>query len=219
MSETIATTNRTPISESLSGSRTARPLWPDIDWDRADWTVAEYLALPEEVHAELVEVRLEPLSIPTWEHQVLVLWFARLLQDFALSRRAGQVAIAPLPVWLGPQHYREPDVVLVTDQHWVAGDAYPRGAALVMEVVSDSPRDRQRDLVTKVSEYASAGIPEYWIVDPLERTIAVLTLPAGTTSYITHGVFVAGQLATSCLLEGFTVDVQACWDAAQGQVG
>ena len=49
--------------------------------------------------------------------------------------------------------------VLQQDQnvHWT-------GADLVIEVVS--PDDPDLDLVVKRQEYAQAGIPEYWIVDP-----------------------------------------------------
>ena len=57
---------------------------------------------------------------------------------------------------------------------------FPRGQ-LVMEVVSGDPKDRARDLVDKRSDYASIGIPEYWIVDAETETITVLTLPAGKT--------------------------------------
>lgn len=44
-------------------------------------------------------------------------------------------------------------------------DAYWTGADLAVEVVSED--DPGRDLITKRLEYAQAGIPEYWIVDPL----------------------------------------------------
>ena len=36
----------------------------------------------------------------------------------------------------------------------------------MMEVVSDGDEDHRRDRETKRDEYAKAGIPEYWIVDP-----------------------------------------------------
>ena len=45
-----------------------------------------------------------------------------------------------------------------------------------MEVVSSGDEDRRRDLKTKRDEYALAGIPEYWIVDPELDQITVLTL-------------------------------------------
>ena len=78
-----------------------------------------------------------------------------------------------------------------------------------MEVVS--PDDPQRDTVTKRREYAQAGIPEYWIVDPSDMSITVLTLRG--QEYALHGEFVAGESATSVLLDRFTVEVSSVFSA------
>jgi Uma2 family endonuclease len=73
-----------------------------------------------------------------------------------------------------------------------------------------------RFYVEKRTDYAAAGIAEYWIVDPQERKITVLTL-AGT-DYREHGVFVMHEDASSVLLDGFTCGVNdvfvKCDDAA-----
>ncbi len=69
----------------------------------------------------------------------------------------------------------------------------------------------QRDLVQKRREYAGAGIPAYWIVNPTTEQIIVLHLEEAT--YVEHGVFTRGAQATSVLLEGFTVAVTAVLDA------
>jgi Uma2 family endonuclease len=74
-----------------------------------------------------------------------------------------------------------------------------------------SPDDPARDMVTKRADYAEAGIPEYWIVNPLDATITVLTL-AGD-AYAEHGRFSRGATATSTLLEGFTMSVDAVFAA------
>lgn len=55
---------------------------------------------------------------------------------------------------------------------------------LVVEIVSNSDTDKQsrdRDYIEKRSEYANRGIPEYWIIDPIQQVILVLTL--STESY------------------------------------
>lgn len=39
-----------------------------------------------------------------------------------------------------------------------------------------SPDNPERDTQVKVVDYAEAGIAEYWIVNPLNETITVLTL-------------------------------------------
>jgi Uma2 family endonuclease len=54
-------------------------------------------------------------------------------------------------------------------------------------------------------EYAAAGIPEYWIVDPEQSTIRVLALDGD--KYRLHGEFGRGQKATSVLLAGFEIQV------------
>ena len=77
------------------------------------------------------------------------------------------------------------------------------------EVVS--PDDPARDLVVKRADYAEAGIPEYWIVDPRNKTVTVLAL-AGN-DYVEHGAFTPGDTATSPLLPGFAVDVTALFAA------
>ena len=82
-----------------------------------------------------------------------------------------------------------------------------------MEVVSGSPADRDRDLVRKRRDYALAGIPEYWIVDPQEEVIYVLRLEG--KEYVEHGRLTAGDVATSALLPGFTVPVDDVWEAAK----
>jgi Uma2 family endonuclease len=75
----------------------------------------------------------------------------------------------------------------------------------VKVVVSGGEDDRRGDLTNKRAEYAAAGIPEYWIVDPEEGRITVLILDG--TTYTVHGEFSRGQQATSKLLPGFVVDV------------
>ena len=76
-------------------------------------------------------------------------------------------------------------------------------------VSDDKP---ERDLVEKRGDYAEAGIPEYWIVNPETETITVLRLE--DTTYVEYGVFGRGaEAAGSALLPGFTVSVDAVFDA------
>lgn len=76
------------------------------------------------------------------------------------------------------------------------------------EVVSaDAP---EHDLVTKRAEYAQAGIPEYWIVEPQSEHITVLSLQG--SAYIEQGRYVRGDTIQSPLLVGFSVAVAAIFD-------
>jgi Uma2 family endonuclease len=62
-----------------------------------------------------------------------------------------------------------------------------------------------------IRDYAEAGIPEYWIVNPLDETISLLTLQGD--SYVEHGIFQRGERATSLILNGFSVTTAEVFDA------
>jgi Uma2 family endonuclease len=187
-----------------------RPTW-DVALlfpEQGNWSVEEYLALPGNRLVEYADGRLEVLPMPTTLHQWIVFHLCQLLDAFVSSRQLGLALLAPLRVQLWPDKFREPDVVFLRTEHRDrAGEEFWDGADLVMEVVSDGREDRRRDLVTKRREYARAGIPEYWIVDPRRKQIAVLRLKG--EKYVVHGTFKPGRTARSHLLPGFTVDVAA----------
>ena len=108
--------------------------------------------------------------------------------------------------------FREPDLLLLRERSDTrCQDRYWLGADLVAEVVS--PDDPDRDLVEKRIDYAEAGIPEYWLVDPRDETITVLVLDGDI--YVEHGVHASGEEAASPLLDGFSADVTAVFDAPE----
>ena len=86
---------------------------------------------------------------------------------------------------------------------------YWSGADLVAEVVN--PDDPDRDYRRKRTDYAIAGIPEYWIVDPRRPEITVLTL--GQDGYVGRSPFGRGDIATSSVLDGFSVAVSDVFES------
>ena len=107
---------------------------------------------------------------------------------------------------------REPDLLLLRDRADPrCQDRYWLGADLVVEVVS--PDRPERDVVDKRADYAEAGIPEYWVVDPRDETITVLELRAD--GYVEHGVYGLGGEADSPLLPGFSAVVADVFDAPE----
>ena len=204
---------------SISEFGLERPLRPDDPTSelgllhrQGEWTEADYLALDTNQLIEFSDGSLEFLPMPTLFHQNILKFIYELLNAFVTGRRLGVVYFAPLPVKLWDGKLREPDLVFIRPGRISDVHVPPNGADLALEVVSDSPRDRQRDLQTKREEYAKAGIKEYWIVDPQEQQISVLVLDAG--AYREHGIFKAGTFADSVLLSGFSVPVDDVFAAA-----
>ena len=175
------------------------------------WTEEQYLRLTDQTNRfiEFTDGSVEVLPMPTRQHQAISRFlFLALLA--LVQPLGGTVFYAPLRVRVAPGRFREPDLVLLLDVNDPRNqNAFWLGADLVVEIVS--PDYVERDTVIKRADYAAAGIPEYWIVNPEEQTIAVLKLKGGV--YIAHGVFGRGEIATSALLRGFTVSVDAVCDA------
>ena len=177
------------------------------------WSDEEYLWLTDRCTrlVEFTDGHVEELPVPTFAHQVILALLYRLFHAH-LAPRGGVVLFAALRLRIREGKFREPDLLLLRDRSDArCGNRYWLGADLVAEVVSaDGPA---RDLVVKRADYAEAGIPEYWIVDPANETITVLALEG--SGYVEHGVFARGDTATSLLLAGFAADVTAVFDAPQ----
>lgn len=191
-----------------------RPQKPEPAWeiarlypDQGSWEESDYLSLDTNHLVEFSDGYVEVLPMPTQSHQLIVQFLSSELRLFASARKLGRVLFAPLRVRLRKGRYREPDVVFMLAAHKDRmGEKFWRGADLAMEVVSDDPEGRERDLVTKRAEYSAAGIAEYWIIDPATRTVTVLTLKG--KEYQVHGEFRPRQRATSVLLDGFALAVE-----------
>jgi Uma2 family endonuclease len=188
--------------------RRGTPTWEiaQLFPNQGEWTDDEYLALNGNHLIEFSDGVLEVLPMPTEQHQLIVLFLYRVLFAFVTARQLGTVLTAPLRVRLWEGKFREPDVVFLLAQHADRrGNQYWRGADLAIEVVSED--DPVRDLVSKRAEYARAGISEYWIVDPRDQSVSVLSLDPATGGYSVAGRYASGETARSVLLDGFSVDV------------
>jgi Uma2 family endonuclease len=96
----------------------------------------------------------------------------------------------------------EPDLAVVrgTLDDFKAG--HPASAGLVIEVaVSTLDLDRQ-----KAAIYAAAGVPEYWLVDPVQRQVEVHRRPEGD-GYRERTVLAPPALLAATAVPGLAVDL------------
>lgn len=175
------------------------------------WSEEDYLAFEGEgVHIELTDGMIEVLPVPTDKHQALMSLLHVLLRAWAKAR-GGFAVPAGIRVRVGPGKFREPDVtVLLAENRAKKGKTHWDGADLVVEIVSESAQDHERDYVRKRHDYAAAGVREYWIVDPETETLVVLALEKG--AYREHGRFGRGSTARCAMDLALTVDVSALFD-------
>jgi Uma2 family endonuclease len=170
------------------------------------WTEDEYFALPDANRIiELSDGELIMSPPPTFEHQRAVGELFYALKQHVDAGDLGTAAVAPLAIRLWEGKIREPDVMFFSRAHRDRiGGEVSGPPDWVAEVIS--PGTKKTDEVEKLAEYAQAGIAEYWLVDPGERTIRVYVLH-GEAAYTLAACYTAGQVARAETVEGFAVAV------------
>jgi Uma2 family endonuclease len=178
------------------------------------FSVEDYLSLDGPYLVEFVDGSLQILPMPTAFHQAIAFVLANLLVAWSKPDPLARTKLAPFRVRLTERLYREPDVCFMLGQNAARrSNAFWDGADLVIEIISGS--NRAHDVHTKRSEYAAAGIPEYWIIDSELRLISVFTLDR--SQYVLRADFHAHQVAGSVVLKGFSVDVSELFATAEAQ--
>jgi Uma2 family endonuclease len=180
------------------------------------WSEEDYLGLETDHYIELADGCIEVLPMPSVVHQVIAAWLFEQLLVWSKNSEGVDALFSPLSLRLFSGTIREPDILLVPTPKEPPQSQYVDTALLVMEVVSAGSESHKRDYVTKQFEYAKAGIPEYWIIDPFEKTVTVLKLSDG--EYVLHGRFESQQTANSATLNGFSVSCPPMWAKAKKYV-
>lgn len=132
-------------------------------------TVADMETMPDDGHRyELLDGVLVVSPSPSVPHQRVVGALHLLLH--AARPDGFEVFVAPLDVVLADDTMVVPDLI-VTELIENPGKRIPAPPLLAIEVLS--PSSRGFDLVLKRNRLEEAGIPSYWVVDPLHpRLIA-----------------------------------------------
>ena len=168
-------------------------------------TYEDYRNAPEDVRYELLEGELVMIAAPNIAHQRAVLKLGSILSDFVLERVLGEVFIAPTDVVLSDTNVVQPDVLFVSRERMsiVDADNVKGSPDMVVEIVS--PNNPEGDLVRKRDIYARHGVGEYWIADPGERSIRVMTLEG--KAYRVVGEYGEQDVLTSNALKGLALEV------------
>ena len=140
------------------------------------WTYEDLFSLPNDGRRyEIIEGELYEMPAPTLHHATTVMNLIALLLP-VISGLGGRMYTAALDVFFQGADPVQPDILAILPG-WQGRlrQRGPEGAPdFVIEVLS--PSNRGHDLLTKRALYARAGVREYWLVDPMQRTVEVLVL-------------------------------------------
>ena len=132
-----------------------------------EYTIEDYLALPEEARVELIDGTFYDMSAPTTIHQHLVVEIAlQIRSQMSESDQDCLLLVAPVDVQLDMDDKTmvEPDILVLCDKSKLTKNRIIGAPDLVIEVLS--PSTLRKDLYIKGEKYQKAGVKEYWMVDP-----------------------------------------------------
>jgi len=134
----------------------------------------DYFALPEGDTRQLIGGRFVDSPSPSTGHQEVLLRLLRKLLQLE-DRGFGKPFCSPIDLYLSETEVFQPDLLFISkDNVSIIKEQYIRGAPdLIMEVLS--PGTAYYDLRHKKEVYQRSGVSEYWIVDPLERSIELFS--------------------------------------------
>jgi Uma2 family endonuclease len=148
---------------------TERPFVRPLTWD-------DVQQFPDDGHRyELVDGELLATPAPDTAHQRAVTRLTGLL--LAAVPDSMEVLVGPVDWYVRPTTYFEPDLVVVRRD--AAADAQRLLEPPVLAVEVLSPSTRYRDVGLKLRAYEDAGLPWYWVVDPIEPRLTAHRLVDG----------------------------------------
>jgi Uma2 family endonuclease len=171
-------------------------------------TFDDFCALVREGQkADLIDGVIYMASPENTDDNELLVWLLTLMNLFARRTKQGQIYGSRVAFRLGERQGPEPDIAFVHVDHL---DRVSRGgvegpADLAIEIVS--PDSVERDYYRKRELYQEYAIPEYWIIDEMERRVTLLRLRQGQYREVRSR---KGELRSE-VLSGFWLRAEWLW--------
>lgn len=148
---------------------------PYGDKMQGEYTIEDYLALPDDKRYELIDGVIYEMASPAVIHQMIA---GFLYYQFMSCVEKHQVEtcypyISPLDVQLDKDNKTmvQPDVMICCDRELDSGKRIFGAPEFLAEVLS--PSSRQRDMFIKLNKYKNAGVREYWLINPAKQQVIV----------------------------------------------
>lgn len=129
---------------------------------------------PPEGHYQRYEVldgELVASGPPLVVHQHVLGSLLVPLAKFVKAHRLGEVIMGPFGVILAEYDAVQPDIVFISNERLslLSNRAVEGVPDLIVEITEPATYDRDRGM--KLHRYEATGVPHYWVIDALEKTV------------------------------------------------
>lgn len=136
------------------------------------YTIDDIYALPDGTRAELIDGDMYMMAPPGLKHQRLVSFIHGTIFQYIFGKNGDcEIFPAPFAVFLNndDKTYVEPDISVICDKSKLDEKGCHGAPDWIIEVVS--PGSKRMDYFIKSFKYRTAGVREYWIVDPDKKIV------------------------------------------------
>lgn len=168
------------------------------------YTIDDIYALPDGERAELIDGQIYYMAPPTRKHQRIVgEMFATIREYINSNHGICEVNIAPFSVFLNEDdiNYLEPDISVICDLSKLDEKGCHGAPDWIIEIVSHN--SKARDYMAKLFKYRTAGVREYWIVDPMKEMVTVYAFEKDSVEQYDFG-----EEVPAGIYEGFSIKVE-----------
>ena len=144
---------------------------------RDTYTSEDYWNLPDGERAELIDGQLYAMPPPNRIHQRLIAQLTKAIGAYIDSHEGDcEVYPAPFAVDLeaNDRTWVEPDISVICDKNKLTDRGCTGSPDWIIEIVS--PSSQKMDYQKKFFKYRTAGVREYWIVNPMKQSIMIYDL-------------------------------------------
>jgi len=150
------------------------------------YTFADCLTWNEDERIEIINGEAIMMAPPSSIHQKISMAISAQLYNFLEGKKC-EVYPAPFAVRLFEQDEEnpenvdtmvEPDISVICDKNKIDKRGCKGAPDMVVEILS--PSTRRHDRLVKLGLYQKAGVREYWIVNPDEKTVQVFLQDSGS---------------------------------------
>jgi Uma2 family endonuclease len=182
----------------------------DLDISKT-YTYADYLKWTFDERLELIKGKIFKMSpAPGSLHQRLSLRLARWIGNYLVNSRC-EIFIAPFDVRLPRKSKNDkdiitvvqPDICVICEANKVDEKGCLGAPDLVVEILS--PGNNKKELKNKYEVYEEAGVLEYWIIHPVEKTFFKYILTNGR--FHSSRMLTLGDEVTTGILPGFVLNL------------
>ncbi|MEY8410491.1 Uma2 family endonuclease [Lachnospiraceae bacterium 62-26] len=152
------------------------------------YTIEDIYALQEGERAELIDGQIYYMAPPSTRHQRIVSKLNQVIANH-IDSHGGDCEVFPSPfaVFLNNDdiNYVEPDISVICDPSKLDDKGCHGAPDWIIEIVS--PGSKSMDYYKKLLKYNTAGVKEYWIVDPTKELVMVYRFDKETMDQYSFG--------------------------------